>query len=144
MNDDSSKAAAPAAASTPPRSSRAASFLIAAGILLSRVVGLIRNRVVATYFGAGMHADVLAAGLRMPNVLQNLLGEGTLSASFIPVYSSLLGQGRTKEAGRVAGAMFALLLAVAGMIALLGILLAPLLVDAFLPGFNGQRRELMV
>jgi putative peptidoglycan lipid II flippase len=144
MNDDSPKAAAPEAASTPPRSSRAASFLIAAGILLSRVVGLIRNRVVATYFGAGLHADVLAAGLRMPNVLQNLLGEGTLSASFIPVYSSLLGQGRTKEAGRVAGATFALLLGIAGIVALLGVLLAPVFVTLFTPGFVGHQRELMI
>jgi putative peptidoglycan lipid II flippase len=144
MTDDSAKAAAPATASTSPRSSRAASFLIAAGILLSRVVGLVRNRVVATYFGAGMHADVLSAGLRMPNVLQNLLGEGTLSASFIPVYSSLLGQGRTKEAGRVAGAMFALLLGVAGVVALLGVLLAPVFVTIFTPGFVGHQRELMI
>jgi putative peptidoglycan lipid II flippase len=144
MNDAPDKASAPASASKPPRSSRAASFLIAAGILLSRVVGLIRNRVVATYFGAGMHADVLSAGLRMPNVLQNLLGEGTLSASFIPVYSSLLGQGRTKEAGRLAGAMFALLLGVAGIVALLGVLLAPVFVTIFTPGFVGHQRELMI
>src|SRR5262245_15599577 len=80
----------------------------------------------------------------MPNLLQNLLGEGTLSASFIPVYSELLGQGRTKEAGRVAGAMFGLLLGVAGVIALLGVLLAPWLVSLFTPGFEGQRRELMI
>jgi putative peptidoglycan lipid II flippase len=77
-------------------------------------------------------------------VLQNLLGEGTLSASFIPVYSELLGQGKTKEAGRVAGAMFALLLGIAGVISLLGVLLAPLLVTVFTPGFEGQRRELMI
>jgi putative peptidoglycan lipid II flippase len=133
-----------AAPGKPPRSSRAASLLIAAGILLSRVVGLVRERVVATYFGTGLHADVFSAGLRMPNVLQNLLGEGTLSASFIPVYSELLGQGRTKEAGRVAGAMFALLLGIAGVISLLGILLAPVLVSVFTPGFEGARRELMV
>jgi putative peptidoglycan lipid II flippase len=144
MNDAPDKASAQATAATPPRSSRAASFLIAAGILLSRLVGLIRNRVVATYFGAGMHADVLSAGLRMPNVLQNLLGEGTLSASFIPVYSSLLGQGRTKEAGRLAGAMFALLLGVAGVVALLGVLLAPVFVTIFTPGFTGHQRELMI
>src|SRR5262245_58244543 len=80
----------------------------------------------------------------MPYLLQNLLGEGTLSASFIPVYSELLGQGRTKEAGRVAGAMFALLLGIAGAIALLGIVLAPGLVAVFTPGFEGQRRDLMV
>ncbi len=128
----------------PARSGRVAALLVASGILLSRVVGLLRERVLATYFGTGLHADVFSAGLRMPNVLQNLLGEGTLSASFIPVYSELLGQGRTKEAGRVAGAAFALLLGIAGTIALLGVVLAPFLVSVFTPGFEGQRRELMI
>jgi putative peptidoglycan lipid II flippase len=122
----------------------AAAALVAAGILLSRVIGLVRERVLAIYFGTGLHADVWSAGLRLPNVLQNLLGEGTLSASFIPAYSALLGQGRTQEAGRMAGAMFALLLAIAGAVALLGVALAPLLVTVFTPGFEGHRRELMI
>lgn len=126
------------------QSNRFAAVLITAGIFLSRIVGLIRERLIATCFGTGLHADVFGAALRMPNVLQNLLGEGTLSASFIPVYSELLGQGRTEEAGRVAGAMFALLLAVAGGISLLGVVLAPWLVTIFTPGFTGQRRELMI
>jgi putative peptidoglycan lipid II flippase len=127
-----------------PGSGRIASTLVATGIFLSRVAGLVRERLVAMCFGTGLHADVFGAALRMPNVLQNLLGEGTLSASFIPVYSELLGKGRTEEAGRVAGAMFALLLAVAGGIALLGIVFAPGLVSLFTPGFEGQRRELMI
>lgn len=139
----SGDAARPAEAN-PGKSNRAASLLVAAGILLSRVLGLVRERMLAIYFGTGLQADVFSAGLRMPNVLQNLLGEGTLSASFIPVYSELLGQGRTKEAGRVAGAMFALLLGVAGGIALLGVVLAPLLVTVFTPGFEGHRRDLMI
>jgi putative peptidoglycan lipid II flippase len=107
-------------------------------------VGLIRERVLATYFGASLHADVFSAGLRMPNVVQNLLGEGTLSASFIPVYSELIGQGRTKEAGRLAGAVFALLLGIAGAISVVGALLAPVLVAVFAPGFEGERRELTI
>jgi putative peptidoglycan lipid II flippase len=131
-------------AKPPTRRSGGAAALVGAGILLSRLAGLLRDRVLASYFGTGLHADVFSAGLRLPNVLQNLLGEGTLSASFIPVYSELLGQGRTKEAGRVAGAVFALLLAVAGAFALLGLTLAPLLVTVFLPGFDGHRRELMI
>jgi putative peptidoglycan lipid II flippase len=120
------------------------SALVAAGILLSRIAGLVRQRALATYFGTGLQADVFSAALRMPNVLQNLLGEGTLSASFIPVYSELLHQGRVKEAGRVAGAMFALLLAVAAGVSLLGIGLAPVLVTVFAPGFEGERRELTI
>jgi putative peptidoglycan lipid II flippase len=126
------------------RSSTAASAMIAVGILLSRVAGLIRTRVVAMFFGTSEFADVFAAGMRMPNLLQNLLGEGVLSASFIPVYSELLHQGRKKEAGRVAGAIFALLFAAAGALALIGILLAPLIVTVFMPGLDSQRYELTV
>jgi putative peptidoglycan lipid II flippase len=133
-----------AGAATAKQPSRMASLLIGTGILLSRIVGLVRESIVAFSFGAGLHADVFSAGLRLPNVLQNLLGEGTLSASFIPVYSELLGQGRTKEAGRVAGAMFALLLGIAGILSLLGIVLAPALVSIFTPGFEGLRRDLMI
>lgn len=128
----------------PPRRGGVSALLVAAGIFSSRVIGLVRERVIAGFFGTGLHADALAAGLRLPNVLQNLLGEGTLSASFIPAYSALLGQGRTKEAGRVAGAVFALLLGIAGVIALAGVLLAPFIVGVFTPGFEGERRELTI
>jgi putative peptidoglycan lipid II flippase len=121
-----------------------ASLFIGAGIFLSRIAGLVRERLIATAFGTGLHADVFSAALRLPNVLQNLLGEGTLSASFIPVYSELLGQGRTKDAGRVAGTIFALLLAVAGAISLLGYVIAPVLVSVMTPGFEGARRALMI
>lgn len=132
--------------STPARrrGGSVASTLVAAGILLSRISGLIRARVFAQYFGAGAYADVFNAGLRTPNAIQNLLGEGTLSASFIPVYAELLEQGREEEAGRVAGAIFSLLLAVAGALTLFGVLFAPLLVSVFLPGFEGERRELTI
>jgi putative peptidoglycan lipid II flippase len=142
--DSTPRASNPDSGTPAPRQSGVASLLIAAGIFLSRIAGLVRERVIATCFGTGLHADVFSAGLRLPNAVQNLLGEGTLSASFIPVYSELLGQGRTREAGRVAGAMFALLLAVAGGIALLGVVLAPVLVAVFTPGFEGHRRELMI
>ena len=127
-----------------PSAARLHSMLVGAGILSSRVAGLVRDRVLAAYFGTGLHADVFSAGLRLPNLLQNLLGEGTLSASFIPVYSELLGRGRLEEAGRVAGAVFALLLAIAAAVSLLGIAVAPLLVTIFTPGFEGERRELMI
>jgi putative peptidoglycan lipid II flippase len=121
-----------------------ASSLVAAGILLSRVAGLARERVFAHYFGTSLYADAFRAGLRMPNVLQNLLGEGTLSASFIPVYAELLEQGREEEAGRVAGAIFSLLFALAGLLSLVGVLFAPVLTTVLLPGFEGERREVTI
>ncbi len=118
--------------------------LVAAGIFLSRISGLIREAVFATYFGTTLFADVFRAALRLPNVLQNLLGEGTLSASFVPVYSELLHQGKKEDAGRVASAVFAILLIIAAVISLVGVAAAPLLVDLFLPGFEGQRRALAI
>jgi putative peptidoglycan lipid II flippase len=123
---------------------RLASSLIAAGILLSRISGLIRQRIFGQFFGTTLYADVFSAALRMPNALQNLLGEGTLSASFIPVYSELLEEGREEDAGRTAGAVFGLLLVGAGLLSLLGILLAPVLVSLLSPGFEGERRELTI
>ncbi|HSM36673.1 MAG TPA: murein biosynthesis integral membrane protein MurJ [Longimicrobiales bacterium] len=117
---------------------------MAAGILLSRLAGFVRQRVFAHYFGASASADVFTTAIRLPNVLQNLLGEGVLSASFIPVYAELLEEGREEEAGRVAGAIFALLLALAGALAILGMLAAPVLVAVLTPGFDGFRYELTV
>jgi putative peptidoglycan lipid II flippase len=118
--------------------------LVAAGILLSRSAGLLRDIVFARYLGTSDYASAFRGALRMPNVLQNLLGEGTLSASFIPVYSRLLEEGRTDEAGRLAGAIFALLLAVAGSLSLFGIAMAPVLVSIFLAGFTGDIREVAI
>lgn len=108
----------------PPARSRGGAVLVAAGILSSRLIGFVRNVVVARYFGLGPHVDVLTMAMRAPNFLQNLLGEGTLSAAFIPVYSRLLHEGREEDAKRFAGAIFGLLFAVAGTLSLLGILLA--------------------
>ncbi|MGH7474724.1 MAG: murein biosynthesis integral membrane protein MurJ [Longimicrobiales bacterium] len=138
MSPNLSPAAAASSAST--RSAR----LVASGILLSRIAGLVREVVFARYFGTSASADAFRTALRMPNVLQNLLGEGVLSASFIPVYSELLRDGREEEAGRVAGAIFALLFALAGALALIGMMLAPVLVTVFAPGFEGLQYELTV
>ncbi len=62
---------------------------VAAGILVTRVLGYVRERVFAYYFGnASVAADAMRAALRIPNAIRNLLGEATLSASFIPVYAT--------------------------------------------------------
>lgn len=108
---------------TAPSTARNAT-LVAAGILLSRVSGLVRTLATAAFLGVGPASDAFAAALRIPNVLQNLLGEGVLSASFIPVYSRLLAEGRDEEAGRVAGAIAGLLATLTGVLAVLGIVFA--------------------
>ena len=118
--------------------------LVGAGILLSRIAGFVRDIIFAKYLGNSGYASAFKGALRMPNVLQNLLGEGTLSASFIPVYSKLLEKGDTEAAGKLASAIFALLLALAGGLSLFGALMAPVLVSIFLPGFEGEIREITI
>ncbi len=131
-------------AAEPPRTSRSA-LLVAVGILCSRLVGLVRQRVIAHYFGLTTDAaDAWAAGFRIPNFLQNLFGEGALSASFIPVYAALLARGERREADRVAGAVASLLALVVGVIVLVGVVATPLLIDAIAPGFAGAKRELTI
>src|SRR4030065_75072 len=88
--------------------SRMHAFLVGSGILLSRIAGLVRDRVFAHYFGNSDAADAFRAAFRIPNFLQNLFGEGVLSASFIPVYAHLLARGAKEEADRVADAVAAL------------------------------------
>ena len=138
---DPAESADPTTPQEPPRPpervprSRAGAVSVFAGILLSRLMGFVREGAFARYFGVGPHQDALTAAMRVPNVLQNLLGEGALSASFIPIYSRLLEEGREKEAGRFAGAIFGLMVAAAAGLALLGILLAKPIVVLLAPGF---------
>jgi putative peptidoglycan lipid II flippase len=127
-----------------PAGSRRFAFLVAAGIFLSRVAGLIRDRVFAHYFGNSDAADVFKAAFRIPNFLQNLFGEGVLSASFIPVYASLLARNDKEEARKTAGAVAALLAVSTSLLVLLGVLTAPWLIDAIAPGFHGEKRQLTI
>lgn len=114
--------------------------MVAAGILLSRILGLVRNRVFAHYFGTSAAADAFNAAFKLPNFLQNLFGEGVLSASFIPVYVKLLHQDRD-EARRVAFAVGSLLALGVSIVVLIGVLVTPVLVTIFTPGFDGEKRE---
>ena len=120
--------------------------LVAAGILLSRLLGLVRESLKARYLGASgsIVADAFNAAFRIPNLLQNLFGEGALSASFIPVYANLLARGDRKEADRVAGAVGTLLGLVTAALVLLGVVSAPFLVDVIARGFEGERRDLTI
>lgn len=125
-------------------SSRGGARLVAAGILLSRLAGLVRQKALAFFLGDSAAADALASAFRIPNVLQNLLGEGVLSASFIPAYARLRAEGRTEEAGRLAGAVVSLLAVVCSVVVLVGVLLAAPLVDLIAPGFGEAPRALTI
>ena len=136
-------AAAAASANTSGRT-RQYAFLVAAGILLSRVAGLVRDRVFAHYFGNSDAADAFRAAFRIPNLLQNLFGEGVLSASFIPVYARLLAGKNEDEARKTAGAVAALLMLSTSVLVLIGVLATPWLIYAIAAGFQGEKRDLTI
>ena len=118
---------------------RSASVLVAAGILASRVAGLVRASVFNAFLGVGASADALGFATRVPNVLQNLLGEGSLSASFIPVYAAELERDE-EEAGRIAGAVAALLALTAALIVVVSWVFAPQ-IAALLMIFTGGSED---
>jgi putative peptidoglycan lipid II flippase len=125
------------------KASRSGALIVGAGILLSRLIGFLRERVVAHYLGTTDAADVFRAALRIPNLLQNLFGEGAMSASFIPVYASL-HEKNPKEAARVAGIIGTMLALLTSVLVLLGFLFTPQLVDLIIPGFSGEKREVAI
>jgi putative peptidoglycan lipid II flippase len=141
-------APAPPAAAAPrmPRiehTGRAAA-LISAGILASRVLGFVRQGVFSSSFGTSAAADAFNAAMRIPNILQNLFGEGVLSASFIPVYAGLLARDERETADRVAAAVGGLLALAMAVLVAVGLVATPLLVSAVAVGFTGETRALTV
>ena len=118
---------------------RSASVLVAAGILLSRLSGVIRTSVFAAFLGVGGANDAFITATRIPNVLQMLLGEGTLSASFIPVYSTEIERDE-EEAGRIAGAIASLLALVAAVIVILSTIFAEQIAWVVLLGDSNDAR----
>ena len=124
------------------RSGRSAA-IVGAGILLSRVAGLGREVVLRRWLGTTTDAaDAFGVALIIPKLMQNLLGEGSLSASFIPVYARLLEDDEEKEAGRVAGAVFSMLAVLTGLLVAVGLFLADPLARIVAPGFAGAKLDL--
>ena len=133
---------------SPPRTAGAglsvSAVLVAAGMLISRVAGYFRAFLFSYVFGLGSVADAFTAALRIPNFLQNLLGEGVLSASLIPVYAGLLKKEHRAGADQVARAILAILALISALLVLAGLAWAPALVTLTTPGFEGAKRELTI
>src|SRR3954447_24054280 len=120
-------------AQTSPRRRRTAVntaiFSVATG--LSRVAGLIREIVAASYFGTTGPASAFTLAFQIPNLIRALVADAALSSAFVPVFSDLLEHKRRREALQLASALAGLLLVVLGAISLLFIFLAPTLIPIF-------------
>jgi putative peptidoglycan lipid II flippase len=123
-----------------------ASSAVGLGILASRVAGLLREKLLAYHLGTGLAAEAFRAALRIPNLLQNLLGDGVLAGAFVPTYARLVRDGRDAEAGRLAGAIASLLVLVTSGLVVLGVVLAEPLTRILTPGFpaDSAKAELTV
>ena len=119
-------------------------FMVGLGIFLSRIAGLIRERVFAHYFGNSDAGDAFKAALKIPNFLQNLFGEGVLSASFIPVYAQLLAKKHEEDAAKVASVVGSLLFLVTSLLVLIGVFATPFLIAIIAPGFQGEKKDLTI
>jgi putative peptidoglycan lipid II flippase len=109
--------------------------VVGAATLLSRVLGLIREQVMATLFGAGMATDAFNVAFRIPNLLRELFAEGAMSSAFIPVFTGTRARAGDQEAWALGRQIVAWLLVVLAAICALGYVLAPALVRLLAPGF---------
>ena len=126
----------------PGMSGGRAASLVGAGIGVSRLLGLVRQRIFAFFLGSSDAADAFAAAFRIPNMLQNLLGEGVLSASMIPVYSGLKARGDEEGRRTVASAVLALLALVTAIVVLIGVVFAPQITSVIAIGYSGEKLAL--
>jgi putative peptidoglycan lipid II flippase len=128
----------------PAKRSATGALFVSLGIFATKMFGIVRQVFLARYLGSNMTADAFAAALRIPNLLQNLFGEGALSAAFIPVYTGLIAKGEEEEAGRLAGAVLAILALVVSILVLLGVIFTPQILPLIAGGFKGEKRALTI
>jgi putative peptidoglycan lipid II flippase len=118
--------------------------LVAAGILISKMSGFVRVTLFSHIFGLeAQAADAFNQAYKIPNFLQNLLGEGVLSASLIPVYAGLRINDRA-QADRVAKAVLGAWAVVTSILVLLGVIWTPYIVRVLAPGYEGPILELTI
>jgi len=115
-----------------------AAGIVGAATLVSRIMGYARDMVMSWAFGTGLAADAFYVAYRIPNLLRELLAEGSMSAAFIPVFTETLTKESRESARHLANAVFARLLVILAVLTLLGIIFAPFVVKAIAWGFKGD------
>jgi len=114
------------------------SLRMMAGTFLSRILGLVREILVAAFFGASGHLDAFLVAYTLANLSRRLLAEGALSAAFVPVFSQSLERDGAEKARKLVRQTFTVLLVAAGLLVVLGIAFAPWLVTILAPGFSAE------
>ena len=111
---------------------------------LSRILGMVRDIVIASLFGAGQVTDAFWVAFRIPNLLRRLFAEGALTVSFIPVFTSRLEHGGKEKAKVISDTIFTILVCLLILISLIGIIFSPYIVKIFASGFSDEVFDLAV
>lgn len=118
-----------------------AAGIVGAATMVSRVFGLARDMVIAAFFGASWMTDAFWVAFRIPNMLRRLLGEGSLTVSFVPVFTEYLEKKTKEQALELAYNAITLLSIILAVISVLGIILSPLIVGLIAPGFISEPKQ---
>jgi putative peptidoglycan lipid II flippase len=127
----------------PGRIARSTAFFSIA-TAASRVAGLGREVVAAGYYGISGPMSAFTIAFQVPNLIRALFADAALQPAFVPVFTELLGKKDYKEAFRLASTMLLLVTMVLGAITALFVLLAPVIMPLFAPGFEGEILDLTV
>ena len=118
-----------------------AAGIVGAATMISRVFGVVRDMVIAAFFGASWMTDAFWVAFRIPNMFRRLLGEGSLTVSFVPVFTEYLQKKTKEEALELAANAFTILSIILAVVSVLGILLSPLIVGLIAPGFIARPEQ---
>ncbi|MGA2712509.1 MAG: murein biosynthesis integral membrane protein MurJ [Bryobacteraceae bacterium] len=110
--------------------------IVSAGVMTSRITGLVRESVLSWMFGAGATYDAYVLGYRIPNLARELFAEGALSAAFVPTFARYLATKSRAETRELSNITATMLVIVVGGVCALGMLLSPMIVNLFAPGFH--------
>ena len=121
-----------------------AAGVVGAATLTSRILGFIRDAVIAWFLGAGFSSDAFIAAFRIPNLLRRLFAEGSLSSAFIPVFTEYIVKQGQAEAFHLARSAFRLLGGVLIIAAICGVLLSPWIARLIAPGFSADKLSLTI
>ncbi len=128
----------------PTQSVAAAALIISLAGVASRLLGLVRDRILAGQFGAGDTLDAYYAAFRIPDLIYNLMIVGALSAAFIPVFTELIANKNEDEAWKLSSGILSLQILVTGVVSIVLVIFAPQLMHLVTPGYTGEKMDLTV
>src|ERR1700704_682603 len=126
------------------RISTRATGLVGIAILCSRVLGLVREVIFASLFGASRNMDAFLTAFRAPNMLRDLFAEGALSTAFVTTFSRRIATDGDESAWSLASKVATLTLVFMSVVTLLGVWCAPLLIKVLAPGFDPEKAALTI